>query len=97
MAFSYILQIYVYQIEKIELWFLFRFLFAAAYPGVRTARSPFSGAYAEGPYAEGPYAEGPYAEGRSLHSNAKDFSQLLRSAADSIDTFERYIYLFFNV
>ena len=92
MAFSYILQIYVYQIEKIELWLLFRFLFAAAYPGVRTARSPFSGAY-----AEGPYAEGPYAEGRSLHSNAKDFSQLLRSAADSIDTFERYIYLFFNV
>merc|ERR1712158_123683 len=48
------------------------FLFAAIYPGVRTARSPYS-------------FSGIYEEGRSLHSNAKDFTQLLRSAADSID------------
>ena len=60
---------------------LFRFLFAAVYPGVRNARSPFS-------------YSGFYEEGRSLHSNAKDFTQLLRSAADSIDTFERYTYVF---
>merc|ERR1712004_38109 len=52
------------------------FLFAAVYPGVRNARSPYS-------------FSGIYEEGRSLHSNAKDFTQLLRSAADSIDTFER--------
>ena len=60
---------------------LFRFLFAAVYPGVRNARSPYS-------------FSGIYEEGRSLHSNAKDFTQLLRSAADSIDTFERYTYVF---
>ena len=56
-------------------------MFAAVYPGVRNARSPYS-------------FSGFYKEGRSLHSNAKDFTQLLRSAADSIDTFERYTYAF---